>query len=74
MSLGNQPAFPHEFTPGDKQWSGPGMTYRQWLIGMIATWCHTSDRVVDGANWVVSQADAILECIENEDALAKIRS
>lgn len=72
MTIGDQPAFPGvqqtPFKPGymDNQTAIPGMTYRQWLIGMIATGCHTSDRVIDGANWVVDQADAIIERLDKE--------
>ena len=69
MKTGDQPAFPADY-PG-----GPtlGMTYRQWLIGMIASGHaansrmleiqHTDDEI---AGFTISMADAIIARIEGE--------
>lgn len=65
-NTGDRSAFPHEFTPGDKQWSGAGMTYRQWLVGMVASGLDGTQFRDSGeyAKAVTHAADAIVKRLE----------
>lgn len=60
MKIGDQPAFPNETVRG-----AYGMTYRQWLIGMIASGNAASEET-GNAEWIVAQADAIIDVLEQE--------
>jgi len=65
MNSGDQPAFPNDGGPGAN-----GMTYRQWLIGQIASSIDASD-IADGyhnkcAVGVILFADSILARLDKE--------
>lgn len=62
MKIGDTPAFPRP--EGDLQ-GQDGMTYRQWLIGMIASGNAASEET-GNAEWIVAQADAIIDVLEQE--------
>lgn len=66
MNLGDQPAFPLPALEAVGAYeAAPGMTYRQWLIGMIACGNASSDDMGNG-EWVIAKADEIITALEKE--------
>lgn len=68
MKIGNQPAFPRAYSVVTDQAGNDsdipaqtGITYRQWLIGMIACSDGTDE------DWVIERADAIIAKLESEE-------
>lgn len=62
-SIGGSPAFP---VPHDSAWCG-GMTYRQWLVGMIAGSYRINPNNRTGeARDIVDMADAIINQLDKE--------
>lgn len=67
MTIGDQPAFPRKSMEGYY----PGMTYRQWLVGMIAS-SEGSDGlwhrygISEAAREIIGRADAIINGLERE--------
>jgi hypothetical protein len=63
MNIGSQPAFaqPPVWNERDQTWDSgaSGMTYRQWLIGMIASGDAAAPEWQD-ADWIIRRADAII--------------
>lgn len=66
MKLGDQPAFPLPAT--DHMHYAPGMTYRQWLVGQIASgWQHPFGGYCDeSVREVIGFADAIIKRLEEK--------
>ena len=71
MNIGNQAAFPND--PCGQYGPSPGMTYRQWLIGMTLQGSIASDTgqalsVEKLARWSIEAADAVIAKLEAEVA------
>lgn len=64
MTIGDQPAFP--VTASELNPPYPGMTYRMWLVGQIATGAVHGDSNDATAKWVVLMADAIIKRMEEK--------
>lgn len=69
MTIGNQPAFPAEADGG--YGPAPGMTYRQWLIGMALQGIIAADHEnalteKACANGAILCADAVLSRLDSE--------
>lgn len=68
MSIGNKPAYPHvEHGTGGYRHLNPGMTYRQWLIGQIASGVSVEAKSETWIkNQVIAVADAIVAALDAE--------
>lgn len=66
MNIGNQPAFPVTSSVETEIYPpAPGMTYRQWLIGMLASGEAASGNISE-VGWLLRRADAIIAAQEME--------
>lgn len=67
MTIGDQPAFPLPAT--DHMHYVPGMTYRQWLVGQIASGTDFRELVHDNraADEAIRFADAIIKRMEKPE-------
>lgn len=63
MTLGDQPAF-----PDSNLTTKPGMTYRMWLVGQIASSTEATSWAYhdEFADAVLKRADAIIRRLEEE--------
>jgi len=63
MTIGDQPAFPSKESPFI-----PGMTYRQWLVGMVASGLDGTQFQDAGeySKAVTHAADAIIKRLEEK--------
>jgi hypothetical protein len=65
MSVGDFAAYPGIAVTGDKHPYQRGMTYRQWLIGMIAS----GHYITSSVNYAAGNASIAIHIIDQADAI-----
>lgn len=69
MSMGNKGVYPFR-TNYLKTDPSAGLTYREWLIGMLASngmFIDNQNGIGDNASAIIQQADAIIKKLDKQD-------